>query len=69
MQVGNRGDIIPLELCEVLKGQIVKKQLDPNMTAQFVEFSTKVPAERLRSIEQAHGVSVSYSVISLPIIS
>ncbi|KAI0734018.1 argonaute-like protein [Fomitopsis betulina] len=55
-EVGSRGDIIPLELCDVIKGQIVKKQLDPNMTAQFVEFSTKVPAERLRSIEQALGV-------------
>lgn len=61
IQVGSRGDIIPLELCDVIKGQIVKKQLDPNMTAQFVEFSTKVPAERLRSIEQALGVSVCMS--------
>ncbi|KZT65768.1 argonaute-like protein [Daedalea quercina L-15889] len=56
VEVGNRGDIIPIELCQVLRGQLVKKQLSPEITSKFVEFSTKAPVERLRSIEQALGV-------------
>ena len=41
----------------------MKKQLDPALTSKFVEFSTKVPAERLQSIRQALGVSPITSTI------
>ncbi|TFY68233.1 hypothetical protein EVJ58_g1135 [Rhodofomes roseus] len=56
VEVGNKGDIIPIELCEVIPAQMIKKQLSPDVTSKFVEFSTKVPAERLQSIQQAFGV-------------
>ncbi|TFY68234.1 hypothetical protein EVJ58_g1134 [Rhodofomes roseus] len=41
VEVGNKGDIIPIELCNVIPGQMIKKQLSPDVTSKFVEFSTK----------------------------
>jgi eukaryotic translation initiation factor 2C len=42
--------LIPLEVCKVPKGQIIRKQIPPTKTKDLVEFSTKRPDERLRSI-------------------
>lgn len=42
--------LIPLEVCKVPKGQIMRKQIPPSKTKDLVEFSTKRPEERLRSI-------------------
>lgn len=37
-------------MCEVPKGQIVRKQLPPEKVKELVTFSTKKPAERMDSI-------------------
>lgn len=42
--------LIPLEVCNVPKGQIMRKQIPPSKTKDVLEFSTKRPDERLRSI-------------------
>ncbi|KAJ7578988.1 argonaute-like protein [Mycena floridula] len=44
------GALIPLELCQVPRGQIIRKQVPPEKTDAMVKFSTKKPAERLQSI-------------------
>ncbi|KAJ4477407.1 argonaute-like protein [Lentinula aciculospora] len=50
------GALIPLELCEVPPGQIMRKQVPPEKTKLVVEFATKKPQDRLRSIEAGLGV-------------
>ncbi|KAJ3796816.1 argonaute-like protein [Lentinula aff. detonsa] len=50
VEIGS-GALIPLELCEVPPGQIMRKQVPPEKTKDVVEFATKKPQERLRSIE------------------
>ncbi|CCL99782.1 uncharacterized protein FIBRA_01804 [Fibroporia radiculosa] len=47
---------IPLELCEVPKGQIMRKQVPPEKTKAVLDFATKEPRERLRSIVNGLGV-------------
>ncbi|GJE88331.1 protein argonaute [Phanerochaete sordida] len=54
-EVGS-GAKIPLELCEVPAGQIMRKQVPPDKTKAVVEFSTKRPRERFASIEAGLGV-------------
>lgn len=54
-QVGS-GALIPLEVCEVLPGQIMRKQVPPEKTKDVLEFATKKPAERLNSIKASLGV-------------
>ncbi|KZV61782.1 Piwi-domain-containing protein [Peniophora sp. CONT] len=44
------GAIIPLELCTVLPGQIIRKELPREKTKDVLAFSTKRPEERLQSI-------------------
>lgn len=51
------GALIPLELCEVPSGHIMRKQIPPDATAQIVDFSKQHPTERLASIRT--GLSVS----------
>ncbi|KAK1227892.1 hypothetical protein PQX77_009082 [Marasmius sp. AFHP31] len=56
------GAAIPLELLEVLPGQIARKQVPPEVTKAMVEFSQLRPEERMRQIKQgvellAHGQS------------
>ena len=53
------GALIPLELCHVPPGQIVRKQVPPEKTKDVLDFATKRPEDRLRSI--ANGVDVSLS--------
>ena len=43
--------MIPIELCEVMPGQIMRKQIPPDMTTEIVEFSKMTPAQRLSSIK------------------
>ncbi|KAJ4494682.1 argonaute-like protein [Lentinula edodes] len=45
------GALIPIELCEVPPGQIMRKQVPPEKTKMVVEFATKKPQDRLKSIE------------------
>ncbi|KAL0567403.1 hypothetical protein V5O48_014595 [Marasmius crinis-equi] len=56
------GSAMPLELLEVLPGQIARKQVPPDVTAAMVEFSQLKPHERMAEIQRgvqllAHGQS------------
>ncbi|KAJ8580661.1 argonaute-like protein [Rhizopogon salebrosus TDB-379] len=55
VEVGS-GALIPLELCTVPEGQIMRKQVPPEKTKDVLEFATKRPADRLASI--TNGLSV-----------
>lgn len=55
VEVGS-GALVPIELCMVPEGQIMRKQVPPEKTKDVLEFATKKPAERLRSIK--NGLSV-----------
>lgn len=59
-QVGS-GALIPLELCTVPPGQIMRKQVPPEKTKDVLDFATKRPRDRLQSIKD--GLSVRPSVI------
>ncbi|KAH9077150.1 argonaute-like protein [Lactarius deliciosus] len=50
------GALIPLELCHVPPGQIMRKQVPPDKTNSVLEFATKRPHERLGSIINGLGV-------------
>ncbi|KAJ7172992.1 argonaute-like protein [Mycena crocata] len=51
VEVG-QGALIPLELCNVLPGQLVRKEVPDEKKAQLVEFATMKPKDRLESIKQ-----------------
>ncbi|KAF9009003.1 argonaute-like protein [Cyathus striatus] len=55
VEVGS-GALIPLELCEVPAGQIMRKQVPPEKTKDVLDFATKKPRDRLESIKK--GLSV-----------
>jgi eukaryotic translation initiation factor 2C len=55
IQVGS-GALLPLEVCEVPKGQIMRKQVPPDKTPLVLEFATKKPEERLGSITKGLNV-------------
>lgn len=42
--------VLPMELCEVLEGQMYKKRLPSHLTSKMVGFSSALPEERLRAI-------------------
>ncbi|KAG6333722.1 hypothetical protein ID866_5365 [Astraeus odoratus] len=50
------GALIPLELCVVPPGQIMRKQVPPEKTKDVLDFATKRPQDRLQSI--TNGLSV-----------
>ncbi|KAJ7135279.1 argonaute-like protein, partial [Mycena crocata] len=54
-EVGS-GALIPLELCMVSPGQLMRKQVPPEKTKDLLDFATKKPADRLRSIVNGLGV-------------
>ncbi|KAF8076456.1 argonaute-like protein [Lyophyllum atratum] len=49
VEVGS-GALIPLELCIVPPGQIMRKQVPPEKTKDVLDFATKRPRDRLSSI-------------------
>lgn len=55
IEVGS-GALIPLELCTVPPGQIMRKQVPPDKTKDVLDFATKRPEDRLASIR--NGLSV-----------
>ncbi|THH11493.1 hypothetical protein EW145_g610 [Phellinidium pouzarii] len=55
VEVGS-GALLPLELCVVPPGQIMRKQVPPELTKNVLEFATKRPTDRLNSIR--NGLSV-----------
>ncbi|KAF8205042.1 argonaute-like protein [Pholiota molesta] len=58
-EVGS-GAKIPLELCTVPPGQIMRKQIPAEKTKDVLEFATKKPRERLESIKNGLDV-LAYS--------
>jgi len=50
------GGMIPLELCNVIPGQIMRKQIPPDKTSDVLDFSKKAPADRLAAIRAGLGV-------------
>lgn len=54
-EVGS-GALIPLELCTVPPGQLMRKQVPPEKTKDVLDFATKKPGDRLRSIVNGLGV-------------
>ncbi|KAI0092008.1 argonaute-like protein [Irpex rosettiformis] len=50
------GALIPVELCTIPKGQIMRKQVPPERTKDVLNFATKKPADRLQSIRDGLGV-------------
>ncbi|KAF8888340.1 argonaute-like protein [Infundibulicybe gibba] len=54
-EVGS-GALIPLELCVVPPGQIMRRQVPQDKAADVLAFSTMRPAERLESIKKGLGV-------------
>ncbi|KAJ6566989.1 argonaute-like protein [Mycena capillaripes] len=51
VEVG-QGALIPLELCTVLPGQLVRKEIPEDKKTALVEFATMRPKERLESIRK-----------------
>ncbi|KAH9992243.1 argonaute-like protein [Russula compacta] len=48
--------VIPLELCEVPPGQLIRKQMTPDKIRSILEFSTTRPLDRMRRIQDGLGV-------------
>jgi len=55
VEVGS-GAYIPMELCHVVSGQIMRKQVPPEKTKDVLEFATQKPEARLASIRNGLGV-------------
>ncbi|KAF8061822.1 argonaute-like protein [Lyophyllum atratum] len=55
VEVGS-GALLPLELCVVPPGQIMKKQLPPEKTKDVLDFATMRPAQRFDSIRNGLGI-------------
>ncbi|KAJ6562409.1 argonaute-like protein [Mycena capillaripes] len=51
VEVG-KGALIPLELCNVPRGQLVKKEVPDEKKSDLVSFATMKPADRLSSIKK-----------------
>lgn len=51
-QVGS-GAYLPMEICNIVGGQIRNSQPPPELTKDVVEFATKKPAERLSDIRRS----------------
>ncbi|CAE6365294.1 unnamed protein product [Rhizoctonia solani] len=51
------GAAYPIELCSIIPGQLMKRQIPPELISSMLAFSTKKPKERLNSIVAGHSVS------------
>jgi eukaryotic translation initiation factor 2C len=47
----NGGALLPFEICFIPPGQIMRRQVPPEMTKLVLDFATKKPQERLASIK------------------
>jgi eukaryotic translation initiation factor 2C len=61
------GALIPLELCHVPAGQIMRKQVPSDKTNAVLEFATKRPRERLESICSGLGVCLECGSSAVPL--
>ncbi|CAE6485724.1 unnamed protein product [Rhizoctonia solani] len=50
------GAAYPIEVCSIIPGQLMRKQVPPELTNSVLTFSTKRPQERLDSIVHGHSV-------------
>ncbi|CUA66950.1 Protein argonaute-2 [Rhizoctonia solani] len=50
------GAAYPIELCSIIPGQLMRRQVPPNLVNSVLDFSTKKPKERLNSIVAGHSV-------------
>ncbi|KAG9084746.1 hypothetical protein FRC06_003919, partial [Ceratobasidium sp. 370] len=50
------GAAFPIELCTIIPGQLMRKQLPPNLATSVLSFSVKAPNQRLNSIVEGHEV-------------
>jgi eukaryotic translation initiation factor 2C len=64
LQLGN-GAIVPIELCTVAPGQIIRKQIPPEKTKDVLDFSTKKPLDRFNSIRNGLSVSAAATLYRL----
>ena len=55
------GALVPIELCSVPAGQIMRRQVPPEKTRDVLEFATKKPSDRLESIRR--GLQASTFII------
>ncbi|KAG7449147.1 argonaute-like protein, partial [Guyanagaster necrorhizus] len=55
VEVGS-GALIPLELCYITEGQIMRKQVPSKLTSTVLSFATKKPRDRLASIRNGLDV-------------
>jgi eukaryotic translation initiation factor 2C len=55
VEVGN-GAYIPMEICTVIPGQIMRKQVPPEKTKDVLDFATQKPEARLNSIKKGLDV-------------
>ena len=51
-----QGAIVPMELCTIPEGQILRKQVPSEKTKDVLNFATKRPEDRLNSIRNGLGV-------------
>ena len=63
LQLSTRA-LIPLELCEVPPGQIIRKQMPQEHINSILKFSSMHPNERYRSIRNA--LTVCYVQVDQP---
>ncbi|KAF8593241.1 Piwi-domain-containing protein [Ceratobasidium sp. AG-I] len=51
-----KGAAFPIELCSIIPGQMMRRQVPSHLTKNFLDFSTKRPDQRLESIMAGHSV-------------
>lgn len=59
-----RGEVLPLELCEIVPGQPYRKRATPKIMQQLLSMSKDAPIPRLKKIED--GIRVSLDPIIQP---
>ncbi|KZT55686.1 Piwi-domain-containing protein [Calocera cornea HHB12733] len=50
------GAKLPIEICDVVPGQLWKRQTPPNQIRSILEFSTQKPSARLRAIQNSMSI-------------
>lgn len=55
--------MLPMELCQVVEGQLMRKQFPEDKTSEMVDFARKKPAERLAAIREGLQASLLLELI------
>ncbi|KAG9103624.1 pre-mRNA-splicing factor cwc22 [Ceratobasidium sp. 370] len=56
--------VIPMEFCEILPGQLMRKQIPTELTDEMVNFSRKRPEERLAAIKAALPITSQAATVT-----